>query len=124
MVGRGNRDPCAQADMRVLSAIVDHRLKIATTFTAFYAMAEPKFSDLLSQVAQSGRFDDVIVHPHLLFEGRLHQTIVQQTEQVASVSPSIQFRISAYLGPDLGVAQAMADRINSAGQPGNGAWVG
>ena len=114
MVGRGNRDPCAQADMRVLAEIVGHRTNIAATFTAFYAMAEPKFSDLLNQVANSDRFDNVIVHPHLLFAGRLHQAIAEQTERVASSFPSIDFQISHYLGPDQGVVQAIADRINAA----------
>ncbi len=114
MVGRGNRDPCAQADMRVLAEIVGYQIKLAATFTAFYAMAEPKFSDLLNHVAHSGRFDNIIVHPHLLFAGRLHQAIVQQTQQVASLFPWIEFQISNYLGPDQGIVQAIADRIDAA----------
>jgi len=111
MVGRGNRDPCAQADMRLLSEVVGSRLDVAETFTAFYAMAEPRLPDLLNRVAASGRFDSVIVHPHLLFEGRLHQAIIDQTNQVSATYPTIQFKTSAYLGPVAEVAKAIADRI-------------
>ena len=82
-VGRGNRDSCAQADMRVLSEVVARRIQIAAHFTAFYAMAQPSLTKVLQQVALSGRFDHVVVYPHLLFEGRLHQSIVQQTKQAA-----------------------------------------
>lgn len=112
MIGRGNRDPCAQADMRLLSAVVDHRIDTVDTFTAFYAMAEPKLADVLTMVANSGRYDSVVVHPHLLFEGRLHQAIQEQTTKVAEQFPSVQFAISPYLGPTEQVARAIADRIN------------
>ncbi len=112
MVGRGNRDPCAQADMRLLSAVVDHRIDIVDTFTAFYAMAEPKLADVLRMVATSGRYDAVVVHPHLLFEGRLHQAIQDQTAHVAEQFPVVKFALSPYLGPTEQVAHAIVDRIN------------
>ncbi len=115
MVGRGNRDPCAEADMRILSALVDHRVDVAATHTAFYAMAKPRFTDVLSKVAASGKHDCIVVHPHLLFEGRLHEAIIAETKQVASEYPAIAFPISPYLGPTEEVAQALADRIAQAG---------
>ena len=111
MVGRGNRDPCAQADMRILSELVNHRLEVSSTVTAFYAMAEPKLPAVLDQVAQTGRFDQIVVHPHLLFEGRLHQAITAQTEEAKTRHPKVQFTMSAYLGPDRLVAKAIAGRI-------------
>ncbi len=112
MVGRGSRDPCAQADLRVLAELIDHRLGVAETLTSFYAMAEPKFADQLQRVAASGRFEMIMVHPHLLFAGRLYQAIVDQTDEVAKAFPAIQFVIGQYLGPDQQVARAIADRIN------------
>jgi len=112
MVGRGNDDPCAQTDMRLLSKVVGHRLDVTETFTAFYAMAEPRFPDVLNRLASCGRFDSIIVHPHLLFEGRLHQAIIDQTNQVSVDYPTMQFRMSAYLGPVAEVAKAVADRID------------
>lgn len=112
MVGRGNHDPCAQSDMRLLSEMVGHRLDFSETFTAFYAMAEPKLPEVLHRVAASDRFDSVIVHPHLLFEGRLHQAIIDQTNQISVAYPTMQFKMSAYLGPVAEVAKAVADRID------------
>jgi sirohydrochlorin cobaltochelatase len=111
MVGRGSYDPCAQADMRVLSELVNYRIDVATTRTAFYAMANPRLPEVLTEVADSGRYDHIIIHPHLLFAGRLHQAIIDQTEQVAVNYPDTAFRVSPYLGPDDAIAQAIADRI-------------
>lgn len=113
MVGRGNRDPCAQADMRVLSEVVRFRIDVQLVATAFYAMAQPRLTDVLQRVAASGRVDAVAVHPHLLFEGRLHQAIGEQTGQAAATHPSVRFVTSPYLGPDPLVADAISARIES-----------
>jgi sirohydrochlorin cobaltochelatase len=115
MVGRGSHDPCAQADMRVLSEVVSYRLKLAATVTAFYAMAEPRLPDVLRQLVDSGRYDTVIVHPHLLFEGRLHQAIVQLTA-AANQASSTRCVASPYLGPDKLVATAIAGRMGFSGE--------
>mgnify|MGYP001827409743 CR=1 FL=1 len=47
MVGRGSHDPCAQADMRVLTEIAKRQLAVAAVETAFYAMASPKLPAVL-----------------------------------------------------------------------------
>lgn len=110
MVGRGSHDPCASADMRLLSEIVRHRVRVGEVQTAFYAMASPTVPEVIDRVAQTGRFDKIIVHPHLLFAGRLHQAIVRQTEEGSARHRNIQFATSDYLGPDDLVARAIADR--------------
>lgn len=114
MVGRGSRDPCATADMRVLSEIVKRRVDVGAVETSFYAMASPSMRETLDRVSASGRFDCVVVHPHLLFDGRLFQAIKQQTEEVSVLFPSMQFMTSEYLGPDRLVADAIAARIGQA----------
>lgn len=114
MVGRGSHDPCAQADMRLLSEIVARRIGVAATVTAFYAMAEPRLPDVLERVAGSGRYDAIVVHPHLLFAGRLYEAIVAQTERAAGRFTSRRFRTGPYLGPDPLVAAALVDRIAEA----------
>lgn len=111
MVGRGNRDPCAQADMRLLSEVVSRRIDVADVFTAFYAMAEPALPAVLLAVATSGNYDRVIVHPHLLFTGRLFEAISRQVEEASEQCPRVRFQLSGYLGPDRLVADAIADRI-------------
>lgn len=111
MVGRGSRDPCATADMRVLSAVVDRRVEVAQVATAFYAMASPAVPTVIDMMAQSGRFDAIVVQPHLLFDGRLYQAIAEQAAEAALRFPSIRFSTSNYLGPDPLVAEAIAGRI-------------
>ncbi len=111
MVGRGNRDPCARTDMCVLSEVVSRRVEVEQVFTAFYAMAKPSLVETLERVAGSGRFDTMIVHPHLLFSGHLFQAISQQVAQAAKRFSSVEFRLLDYLGPDPLVAEAIVDRI-------------
>ena len=112
MVGRGSYDPCASADMRVLSEIVRTRMKLPHVRTAFYAMAEPRLPSVLHQVASSGRFDKILVYPHLLFHGRLYQAIVRQTEAAGDEFPAMNFQCTGYLGANELVADAIADRVN------------
>lgn len=113
MVGRGNRDACAQADMRVLSAVVARRFGFAGVHTAFYAMATPSLVEMLAVLAEDDRYDSIIIHPHLLFTGRLFEAIARQVAEAAESFPGIAFRMSDYLGPDPLVAQAIADRIKT-----------
>jgi sirohydrochlorin cobaltochelatase len=115
MVGRGNRDPCAQADMRVLSELIAHRFQFSAHFTAFYALAQPSLSEVLDEVAQGHRFHSVVVHPHLLFAGRLFQSISDIVDQAASQYPRVKFQLGNYLGPEPEIAQAIAARIGVGG---------
>ncbi|MGI9466885.1 MAG: sirohydrochlorin chelatase [Rubripirellula sp.] len=110
MVGRGSHDPCAKADMLVLSEIIGRRSFVAEVITTFYAMTEPRLPDTLEAVAASGRFDTVVVQPHLLFEGRLNQAILNQTKAAADRHSSLQWLTSGYLGPDPLLADAIANR--------------
>ncbi len=119
MVGRGSYDPCAQADMKVLSDLVAHRIGVVKKQTAFYAMAEPRFRQSLEQLAKlaSGHEDSsILIHPHLLFDGRLHQSIEEQVKEVQRNHPRVSFHLSSYLGPHEWIAQAIASRISSAPQ--------
>jgi len=110
MVGRGSHDPCAKADMLILSEIVSHRSFVADVTTTFYAMTEPRLPDTLESIAASDRFDTVVVQPHLLFEGRLNQAILSQTNEASKRHPSLQWLTSGYLGPDRLLAEAIAQR--------------
>ena len=111
MVGRGSHDPCAQADMRVLTAIVNHKLGFHGASTSFYAMAQPRLPEVIDAVISSGNYDAVIVQPHLLFAGRLYQAIETQAREARERHPSIAIHLSQYLGPDIRVAQAIAARV-------------
>lgn len=118
MVGRGNRDPCAQADMRVMTEIIRKRVSVETTTTAFYAMAQPALPGVLASVASTERYDQIIVYPHLLFEGRLLEAIKRQVSEAAEQFPWTQFRLAEHLGPDRLVALAIRGRIEQASATG------
>lgn len=125
MVGRGSRDVCASSDMRTLSEVAvrgrnaetdsslasDFQIPEDGLFTTFYAMAEPRLPDTLREVAASGRFDRIVVHPHLLFAGRLYDAITEQSDLAAADHPNVRFDVSSYLGPCESVAMAIAARI-------------
>lgn len=112
MVGRGSYDPCAQADMKVLTEVVANRLPIGQHAVSFYAMAEPKLPAVLDQVAsQTDRPSTVIVQPHLLFQGRLYDAIAGQVSQAASRHPEVRFICGDYLGPTESVAKAVQRRL-------------
>ncbi|MCC9657518.1 sirohydrochlorin chelatase [Rhodopirellula halodulae] len=133
MVGRGSLDPCASSDMRLLTEValrgkpvideIENRsaaglsladaasLSSESVATTFYAMAEPRLPDTLRRIGKSGRFDRIIVQPHLLFSGRLYDAIVRQTEEAGDEFDEIEFVVSRYLGPVKEVADAILARV-------------
>jgi len=111
MVGRGSFDPCAQADMKLLTHWVAGQRSAAIFTTAFYAMASPKLPDVLRHVAANDSIRTIVVQPHLLFEGNLYQSIVGQVNEIEREFPAKQFIVSAYLGPEEEVADAIVRRL-------------
>jgi sirohydrochlorin cobaltochelatase len=114
MVGRGSHDPCAQADMRVLTEVVNRKLRFPDAYTSFYAMAEPRLPEVIDSVASSGNYNAIIVQPHLLFAGHLYQAIQMQVDEAARRHPGMSIGLSRYLGPDPLVAEAIASRVGAA----------
>jgi len=112
MVGRGSFDPCAQADMKLLTHWVSGQRKAAKISTAFYAMAHPRLPVVLRRIAADKSIESIIVQPHLLFEGALYQSILKQVDEVASEFPTKQFVVSGYLGPEPEVAASIMRRLN------------
>jgi len=111
MVGRGSHDPCAQADMRVLTECVGRKRPFKVRNTAFYAMATPKLPETLDQIATSGEVVDVVVQPHILFEGSIHQSILTIVDDARKRHPGIRFWCSGYLGPEPELVGALVRRI-------------
>ncbi|HBJ35952.1 MAG TPA: sirohydrochlorin chelatase [Planctomycetaceae bacterium] len=114
MVGRGSHDPCAQADMRVLTECVARRWCFKVRQTAFYAMATPKLPETLDRIAESGEVSDILVQPHILFEGSIHQSILGIVAQARQRYPEIRFWCSGYLGPEPELVDALIRRIQQA----------
>jgi sirohydrochlorin cobaltochelatase len=111
MVGRGSHDPCARSDMFVLSELIRHRIPAASVHTAFYAMTTPTVPAMLDQIANHPDIHAIVVHPHLLFQGRLFDAIARQCEEAAARHPEVQIHLSNYLGPVDEIACALARRV-------------
>lgn len=111
MVGRGSHDPCAQADMKVLTQVVSKRFDFRETRTAFYAMAQPALPDVLDEIAEDGQSKTILIQPHLLFHGRLYQAIGRQVQEAAERHQNIRFLTTGYLGPEQAIAESIAARI-------------
>jgi sirohydrochlorin cobaltochelatase len=130
VVGRGSHDPCAQADLRVLTAcaaahrpvrVAAHRpVRVAAhrpvrvAATAYYAMAQPKLDEVIAQVTRDPQVRDVIIQPHLLFQGAIHRSIRQQVEAAASEYPRHRLSCADYLGPDPLVVASLVRRVREA----------
>ena len=110
MVGRGSYDPCAKADMRILSEIVAQRCQMQHHDTGFYAMAEPRLPEVLDRAAVQPGVKRVLVQPHLLFQGRLFDAVKNQVNDAAKRHPAIAFAMGDYLGPVPEVAEALSFR--------------
>ncbi len=114
VVGRGSHDPCAQADLRVLTACAAARRPVRVAATAYYAMAQPKLEEVIAQVTRDPQVRDVIIQPHLLFQGAIHRSIRQQVETAASEYPRHRLSCADYLGPDPLVVASLVRRIREA----------
>ncbi len=113
MVGRGSRDPCAQADLRVLAGCVHRRRPVRRFVVAYYAMAEPKLPAVIDRLAADQEIRRVIVLPHILFAGSIHRSIVELVEAANERHPTIAFDCASYLGPEPELARAVVRRVFS-----------
>ena len=114
VVGRGSHDPCAQADLRVLTACAAAHRPVRVAATAYYAMAQPKLDEVIAQVTRDPQVRDVIIQPHLLFQGAIHRSIRQQIEAAASEYPRHRLSCADYLGPDPLVVASLVRRVREA----------
>ncbi|MDG2223165.1 MAG: sirohydrochlorin chelatase [Rubripirellula sp.] len=111
LVGRGNRDPCAQADMQVMTEVIRRRVPCGELTMAFYAMAKPSLPEVLDRLASTSRFNQIVIYPHLLFQGRLLEAIERQIQEAGMRHPGIGFMAAKHLGPDPSIAEAIRMRI-------------
>lgn len=115
VVGRGNYDPCARTDLRLLVETVSRSIRpmvpLAAVEAAFYAMAEPPLTDVLAHQASGGSIDTVVVQPLLLFDGQVKTSICRQVAQAARRYPAVRFHVGEHLAADPLLAQAVAGRL-------------
>ena len=122
LVGRGSHDESATAEMHEFVHLRSEKLPGAKVEVAFLAMARPLLSEQLQVIAQQGH-RQVIVQPHLLFDGELVASIAAQVTATAAAWPKTQWLIVPPLAdpPDkMTIAvklleKVILDRCNEAG---------
>jgi sirohydrochlorin cobaltochelatase len=109
MVGRGNHDASATAEMHAFVARCRAALDARVVRTAFVAMAEPPLAEVLDEVSSLG-VQRVVVVPHLLFGGVLVERIAAAVAQHAAQQPSIEWLVASHLGDSDLLARAVLAR--------------
>lgn len=130
LVGRGSSDPAAIATIRRFAAIRAERSKVGRVETCFAAVAKPSVDEMLPVVAAAG-FRRIVVQPHLLFHGRLHEEIREAVEQFHGAKNSdfatretafdsrhqTQWIVTEPLGPEAELVEAVVHRIHEVETP-------
>ena len=112
MVGRGSQDESATSEMFDFARLCQKRIRVCRIDVCFIAMAEPGFETTLNDAAQS-RFREIIVQPHLLFQGNLLDRLQMTVNSYQSRSKPATWRIVPHLGPDRLLIEAIIDRAMS-----------
>lgn len=114
VVGRGGSDPTALAHCQEFAQQLAQRVGIEHVYTGFIAIAQPNLPAALALAAASGA-KQVVVQPHLLFEGEMLNSTSQVVATFRKTHPQIDWRQAAVLGSDLLEKQnAAADLIGRA----------
>lgn len=110
MVGRGSRDPQANAQMLRFTRLRWERDPTGWHETCFLAMTQPRLERALEMVARLP-LPQIVVQPHLLFSGELLSAVQQSVEAARRKWPDKAWRLTAHLGPDRLVAQAVVENL-------------
>lgn len=108
MVGRGNSDPSAIAQMHRFAALRAERSQLGRVTVCFVAMAEPSLEVGLQLAAESS-FQRIVVQPHLLFCGQVLEQIGRAVAIQAARHPDRQWLVAPHLGTSPLVAETLVD---------------
>lgn len=111
LVGRGSSDPAAVAEMHRFAELRAENTPVDGVEVAFMAVAEPPIEAALAAAAQ-GTFETVVVQPHLLFHGRVLQTLCDlvDLERAESREKETEWLLAEHLGASRLVAEALVER--------------
>ncbi|MBL9125556.1 MAG: sirohydrochlorin chelatase [Planctomycetaceae bacterium] len=98
MVGRGSRDPEANAEMAQFARLVFERVQPAWLEVCFTALAEPLLARGL-EFAGATRFPQIVVQPHLLFPGELLERVRRWVEPLPRMTGK-HWLLAEHLGVD------------------------
>jgi sirohydrochlorin cobaltochelatase len=112
-VGRGSREPEANAEMYRFARLRFEATPLAWLEVCFTALAEPSLERGL-KIAASLPFGHVVVQPHLLFDGELSQGIEQQVAAARQYCTDKHWTITAPLGPHRLLVDAVEELAGTA----------
>lgn len=109
LVGRGTSDADGQAEFVRFAQLRCAACPTGGFEHCFVAAAEPGLEAMLLQ-ASTWHYKRVVVQPHLLFRGEVYDSIAHAVERVRRAAPQKQWLLAPHLGPDLVLAEMMAER--------------
>lgn len=115
VVGRGTRDPDANAAVGKIARLLGERLGFGSTAAAFIGIAEPRLGAALDRAARRG-FRRIVVFPYFLFGGVLVKRIHDQIDAASSRFPGVEFVEAGHLRDHAGVIGALLGRVAEAEQ--------
>jgi len=103
LVGRGSSDESATAAMHEFARLRQAMEGGLPTQLAFLAKAQPFLGDQLPRIASEG-FRQIVVQPHLLFDGELAASALRQVAAAAAQFPHVQWLVTPLLADPPGAA--------------------
>lgn len=113
LVGRGSLDPEANAEMSRFSRLRWEHTPVGRLETCFLAMTRPALDESLA-IAADLPYRQVVVQPHLLFQGELVDSVRQAVKAMAAIRPEKEWVVTRHLGPHELLAEAIVRRAESA----------
>ena len=110
VVGRGSRDPEANAAIAKLARILQERMGFGGATAVFAGVADPRADPTLDSAGELG-FRRIIVFPYFLCTGVLVKRISASTDAAARRFPGTEFRKAAHLSDHRAVIEALDDRV-------------
>jgi len=98
LVGRGSREPLANAEMYRFARLRFEKTPIGWVEICFTALTEPSLERGL-EIAAAMPFGRVVVQPHLLFDGELLRRIQDQVKSAGRADPKRKWVVTHPLGP-------------------------
>ncbi len=115
MIGRGSHDAGALAEMRQFTSLCVSQRKVAGSRIAYMAMSKPPLEEALEEAGRQS-VEQIVVQPHLLFEGVLLERIRERVAECRLKFPGKQWYLAERLGPHPLVADTIVDRVSQARQ--------
>ncbi len=113
LIGRGSADADANGDFWKLTRLFAERQNFSQVLPCFTAIARPFLPETLAIMAKF-QVDTIVVQPYLLFNGILVRRIEEEVEKFCKRHNWISTTVAQPLGKDIGVLEALADRIAQA----------